>query len=156
MNDLLFGHSEFKLHVNGTGSNESVNPRSLSMFNSLPSSSNVLLIASGESTDNGNIPIAIDSVPNLIGNHFNGFEVVFRCGGESGFDDVYTEFRKLASNVEFLLRSHGGAGGLFTVAEGSVEDADIGGIRDVIGNVRRTVARGLRLRLRLGMGMGGA
>lgn len=120
------------------------------MFNSLPRFSNVFLAASGESTDNGNIPIVIDSVTNLIGNHFNGFEVFIRCGGKSGFDDVYPKFGKLASNVEFLLRSHGGAGGLFTVAEGSVEDADIGGIRDVIGDVRRTVARGL------GLGMGGA
>lgn len=135
--------------MNGTGSNESVNPWSLGMFNSIPSSSNVILIASGESTDNGNIAIVIDIVSNLIGNHFNSFQVFSRCGGKSGFDDVYPKFGKLASNVEFLLRSHGGAGGLFTVAESSVEDADIGGIRDVIGDVRRTVARGM------GMGLGG-
>lgn len=119
------------------------------MFNSIPSSLNVILIASGESTDNGNIAIVIDSVSNLIGNHFNSFKVICRCGGKSGFDDVYPKFGKLASNVEFLLRSHGGAGGLFTVAESSVEDANIGGIRDVIGDVRRTVARGL------GLGLGG-
>jgi hypothetical protein len=46
----------------------------------------------------------------------------------------------LANNVEFLFGSHGGAGGLFAVTEGGVED--IKGVRDVVGDVRRTVARG--------------
>jgi hypothetical protein len=36
---------------------------------------------------------------------------------------------------------------LFTVAESGVEDADIRGVRDVVGDVRRTVAEGLGLRL---------
>jgi len=131
--------------VNATGSNESVNPRPLGMFNGLPSNLNVFLTASGEATDNGNIPIVIDCVSYLISNHFNCFEVVFRCGRKSGFNDVYPKFGKLASNVEFLLGSHGGAGGLFAVAEGSIEDADIGRVGDVVGDVRRAVARGLGL-----------
>ncbi|WJX14230.1 hypothetical protein P8452_04525 [Trifolium repens] len=53
---------------------------------------------------------------------------------------------KLASNVEFLFGSHGGAGGLFSVTEGRVKDADIRGVSlgmDVVGDGRRTVTRGL-------------
>ncbi|GAU12083.1 hypothetical protein TSUD_00490 [Trifolium subterraneum] len=63
-----------------------------------------------------------------------------RCGGWDLHDDcaVFDALGKLASNVKFLFRSHGGAGGLFAVAEGGVEDADIRGVRDVVGDVRRT------------------
>ncbi|MCI16679.1 hypothetical protein A2U01_0037823, partial [Trifolium medium] len=117
------------------------------MFNGFPSSSNVLFVTSGETTDDRNIAVLVDGVSDLIGNHFDGFEVVFRGGGESSLNDVYAKLGKLASNVEFLFGSHGGAGGLFAVAEGGVEDADIRGVRDVVGDVRRTVAKGLGLRL---------
>ncbi|GAU12082.1 hypothetical protein TSUD_00480 [Trifolium subterraneum] len=124
------------------------------MFNGFPSSSNVLLVTSGETTDDRNIPIFVDGVSDLTGNHFDGFEIIFRGGGESSLNDVYSKLGKLASNVELLFRSHGGAGGLFAVAEGGVEDADIRGVRDVVGDVRRTVARGRGLGLRLGGGGG--
>lgn len=141
--------------MNGASSNESVNPRSLCMFNCIPSPLNILLITSGETTNDRDITVFVDGVSDFSGNHFNGFEVVYRGGGKSSLDNVYTEFGKLASNVEFFLGSHGGSGGLFAVTESGVEDANIGGVRDVVGDVRRTVTKGfglglgLRLRLRL-------
>ncbi|KAI5402067.1 hypothetical protein KIW84_066512 [Lathyrus oleraceus] len=141
--------------MNGASSNESVNPWSLSMFNCIPSPLNILLITSGETTNDRDITVFVDSVSDFSGNHFNGFEVVFRGSGKSSLNDIYTKLRKLASNVEFFLGSHGGSGGLFAVAESGVEDANIGRVRDVVGDVRRTLAKGfwlglgLRLRLRL-------
>lgn len=127
--------------MNGTRGYESVNPRPLSIFHGVPSGLNVLLVAPREAADDGDIAAVVDSVSDLFGDDLDGLEVVLGGGGEAGFDDVDAELGELASDVKLLLGGHGGARGLFAVAEGGVEDADIGRVGNVVGDVLRALPR---------------
>ena len=73
--------------------------------------------------------------------HFDGHEVAIRRRREAGLDDVHAQLHQLPCDVELLLCCHGGSRGLFAVAEGGVQDADVGGVGDVVGNVLRAEMR---------------
>jgi len=67
-----------------------------------------------EAADLGFEPLGCD--------HPDGFKIAPRRYGKTGLDDVHTELVELPSDNDLLLRGQGDAGGLFTIAEGGVED----------------------------------
>ncbi|CAL5347861.1 unnamed protein product [Camellia sinensis] len=126
---------QLKLHVNFARSDKSMNPRPLGVLHSLPSRIDIPLITPHETTNHRHIPILIHRITNLLSNDFDGLEVVFGGGRKAGLDDVDTELGELAGDVELLFAGHVGAGGLLAVAEGGVEDADVAGVGDAVGDV---------------------
>lgn len=136
--------------MNGAGGDERVNSRPLGVLHSLPCGSNVVLVAAGEAADDGNVAVVTDGVSDFLRDHFNGFEVVLGRRREPSLDDVDAELGELARHVELLLGRHGGAGRLLAVAESGVENADIGRVRNAVGDVRWTTPRRLRLGARNG------
>ncbi|CAL5328773.1 unnamed protein product [Camellia sinensis] len=123
--------------MNFTSSNKSMNPGPLGELDSLPSSINIILTASSKATNDRHKTILINRITDRLRNDSDGLKIVVGGGGEAGHDDVDAELGELAGDVELLLAGHGGAGGLFAVAEGGVEDADVVGVRDAIGDVGR-------------------
>lgn len=123
--------------MNITRRDKRMNPRPLRELHRLPRRINVRLVASGEAADDRHVPILRDGVPDLAGDGPDGLEVVEGGGGESGLDDVDAEAGELAGDVELLLGGHGGAGRLLAVAEGGVEDADVGGVGNPVRDVLR-------------------
>jgi len=143
--------------VNGAGGDEGMNPGPLGVLNGLPGGSNVLLVAAGEAADDGDVAVVFHGVADRLGDHFHGLKVVLGGGGEAGLDDVNAQLGELPRHVQLLLRGHGGARGLLAVAESRVENADIGRVRNEVGDVRRTPPRRRRMRrrrFRLGAGNG--
>ena len=123
--------------MNGAGGDEGVNPGPLGVLDGLPGCSNVLLVAAGEATDDGDVSVVVNGVADLLGDHFDGLEVILGGGREAGLDDVDAELGKLPRHIQLLLGGHGGARGLLAVAESRVENADIGRVRNEGGDVRR-------------------
>lgn len=121
--------------MNGTGGNEGMDPGPLGVLHGIPRRPNILLIAPGEAADDGDVPVLIDGVTDFLGDGFDGLEVVLGGGGEAGFNNVDAELGELPSNVDLLLGRQGGTRGLLAVAESGVEDADVVGVRDAIGDV---------------------
>lgn len=132
--------------MNRTGCNESMNPRPFCILHGLPCRLNILLIAPRQPTNHRHVTVLVNEVPNFFGDHLHGLEVVFRRRREPGLDYVHAELGQLSSNVELLFGGEGGAGGLLAVAEGGVEDADIVGVGDAIGDILGT-ASGARVRV---------
>jgi len=121
--------------VNGTGGNEGMNPGPLGVLHCIPRRPNIILIAPGEAADDGDVPFLIDGVTDVLGDGFDGLEVVLGGGWEAGLDNVNAELGELPGDVDLLLGGQGGARGLLAVAESGVEDADVVGVRDAVGDV---------------------
>lgn len=138
LNHLLLTLPQLVLHMNWTCSNKSMNPRPLGVLHSLPSRPNIVLTAPREAANDRNMPLSIDRIANLLGDHLNGLKVVFRGGWEASLDNVYAELGELAGNVELLLGGEGGPRGLLSVAESGIEDANIVGVGYTVRNVLRT------------------
>lgn len=93
-----------------------------------------------EARNDRDVSVVSGGVADLLSDHFDGQEVVVRCRGEAWLNDVDAEAGELARDAELLLRGHGGARGLLSVAESGVEDADVGGVGNVVGVVLRAAA----------------
>ena len=63
-----------------------------------------------------------DGPSDFLGNGGDRFEVAGGAGGKAGFDDVYAEAVQLPGDFQLFRCGHSRAGGLFAVAESSVED----------------------------------
>lgn len=135
---------------------ERVDPRPLGVLHSLPSRLDVLLVASGKAADDGNIAGIVDGVADGLGDGFDGLEVFLGSGGKPSFDYVDPELSELTSDVELFLGGESSAGRLFAVSEGGVEDADVVGVGDAVGDVFRAAAEGMRRERRWVGGGGGA
>ena len=59
-----------------------------------------------------------------LGDLVDGEEVAFRGDREAGLDDVDAHLVEELRDLELFLMGHGGAGRLFAVAQGGVEDDD--------------------------------
>jgi hypothetical protein len=55
----------------------------------------------------------------------NGVEVARRGGGKAGLDDIDAHALQLARHAQLLVLGHGGAGALFAVAQGGVENHQV-------------------------------
>lgn len=76
-----------------------MNPRPLGVLNGIPRRPNILLIAPGKAADDGNVPVLIDGVTDVLGDGFDGLEVVLGGGGEASLDNVYAELGELPGDV---------------------------------------------------------
>ena len=65
----------------------------------------------------------------------HGIKVIGRGDGEPGLDNVHSQFGEIARDFEFFRTGESGSGGLFSVAEGGVKDADVVGVGDLAGDV---------------------
>ena len=136
---------ELILQVNITRGDERMDPRPFGVSHSLPSRLDIFLVTPRETADDGDVTVLVDRVSDGFGNGLDRLEVVFGRGGEPGLDDVDAELRELARDVELLLGGERGAGGLLAVAEGGVEDADVVGVGNAVGDVvRAAAAEGVR------------
>ncbi|KOM38307.1 hypothetical protein LR48_Vigan03g168900 [Vigna angularis] len=93
-----------------------------------------------EASNDGDVSVVTGGVADLLSDHFDGHEVVVRGRGEARLNDVDAQVGQLPRDAELLLRGHGGAGRLLSVAEGGVQNADVGGVRNVMGEVLRASA----------------
>ena len=79
----------------------------------------VLAFAAGEGGDAG-------GAVHFAGDGLDGVEVAVGGDGEAGFDDVDAERGELVGEAQLFCVVHGAAGRLFAVAEGGVEDDELG------------------------------
>ncbi len=63
--------------------------------------------------------------PRPRGRSADRVEVALAGDGETGFDDVDAEGRKLVGHAQLFFVVHGAAGGLLAVAEGGIEEDDL-------------------------------
>src|SRR5262249_32938842 len=63
-----------------------------------------------------------DRPADLAGDGLDGLEVAGRGDGEAGLDHIDAEVAQGAGHLELFGEVHAGAGRLFAVAEGGVED----------------------------------
>ena len=154
---LLGRLPELVLHVDLAGGDEGVNPRAARVPDGFPRGVDVLPVAPREAADDGHVTVLPEGrVPDLDGDGAHGVEVVGGGGREAGLDDVDAEAGELAGHDELLGAGHGGAGGLLAVAERGVEDADVVGVVDAVGDVLGPPPRRRRLLLRRPDGAAGA
>ena len=116
--DLGLIHFEFEFAMDGAGGEEDVDAAFLSAGQSTFGFFDVFVTAAGECADCG-------AVAEAGGDLRDGFEVARGGDGETGFDDIDTEFDEGAGDFQFFPRVHAAAGRLFAVAEGGVEDHDL-------------------------------
>lgn len=112
-----------------------MNSRLLRILHRLPRPLNILLITPSQATNHRDM-IGFH-ISDLIGDQSDGFKVGIGRRRKSGLYNVDAEARELPRDIELLLGGHGGSGGLLTVAKSGIKDADILGVRNVIGDVLR-------------------
>ena len=116
--DFFAGFFEFELSVDCGGGEEDVDAGAgASGFEGGGGGFDVAGQAAGEAGDDG----AVD----LGGDFVDGLEIAVANDGETGFDDVHIDACELSGDFEFFAKVHAGAGALFAVAEGGVEDDDL-------------------------------
>jgi len=122
--------------VDLAGGDEGVNPRAARVPDGFPRGVDVLPVAPREAADDGHVAVLPEGrVPDLDGDGAHGVQVVGGGCREAGLDDVDAEAGELAGDDELLGAGHGGARGLLPVAERGVEDADVVGVVDAVGDV---------------------
>ena len=116
LDDLLAGHPELVLAVDGRGGQEHVDARLLGVLDGLPGAVDVAVVAAGEAADG--------RAGDLGGDGADGLEVALRGDREAGLDDVDAQVGQRPGDLELLGVVHAGAGRLLAVAERGVEDPD--------------------------------
>ena len=114
--DLIRGFAEFVLHVDGRSGEEDVDARVARALQGLPCAVDVVFVAAGEGR---NLHVGYG-----VGDGVHGLEITHAGRREARFDDVDAEAFELTRHAQLFLQVHGGAGGLFAVAEGRVENND--------------------------------
>jgi hypothetical protein len=98
------------------GADEGVNARPLGVAHSLPAAVDIGEVRAGEAADHR----ALGEPGDLA----DGLEVAFRGNGKARLDDVDAHLVEEGGDLELFLQGHGGAGRLFAVAQGGIEDQD--------------------------------
>ena len=110
------GLAQLVFHVDGRGGDEGVNARMAGELHGFPGAVDVLGVGAGKTGDL--------RVLHVLGNGLHGFEVAFAGRGEARLDDVDAQHFQLAGDADLFTEVHGGAGGLFPVAERGIENND--------------------------------
>ena len=121
--------------MNLTRRNKSMNPRPLRILHCIPRRANIVSITPRQPANHRHMPILIYRIAHLFRDNLHRVKIIFRRRGKPSLDNIDAELRQLAGNVELLLAGHGGAGGLLAVSEGGVEDANVVGVIDAVGDV---------------------
>ena len=85
-----------------------------------PGGVNVLRVGPRQTADDG--------PADFFGDALEGRKLGRRVHRKAGLDDVHAQPFKLVRDLELLVGGHGGAGGLFAVPEGGIEDQDSAGV----------------------------
>jgi len=86
------------------------------MLHRLPAAIYILEIGACEAADRGVFGPFRDFLHRL--------EITFGSDREAGLDDVHPHFIEHLRDLELFLMGHGGAGALFAIAQGGIEDQD--------------------------------
>ena len=122
--DLVLGHLELELAMDGAGGQEDVDARPRRIAERCPGAVDVVGVAAGQAAD--------DRALDLAGDGLHRLEIARRGDGEAGLDHVHAEFAQGAGDLQLLGQVHAGAGRLFAVAQRGVEDDEA-----VVGHDRR-------------------
>ena len=76
----------------------------------------VLFRTAGESAD--------DRTADFRGDGLDGFEIAGTADRKAGLDDIHIHAGQLAGDLHFFAQVHAGAGALFAVAQGGIENDD--------------------------------
>jgi hypothetical protein len=112
--DLLFGHRELVLAMDGARREKDVDTGSGRVLESVPGTMDVELVAARESRDRR----ALDAPGDLP----DRLEVAVRGDGKARFDDVDSELRERSRHRKLCLEAHAGAGGLFAISQRRIEN----------------------------------
>ncbi len=119
--DVLLGHFELVLAVDGAGGEEDVNPRLFGILDGLPGAVDVFVTAAGQAADH--------RASYVLGDPTDRLEVAGRSDGETRFDHVHPEFNQGFGNLHLFLEVHARSGRLLAIAERGVENDDGTGSR---------------------------
>ena len=100
--------------VKGRGADEGVDARIFRVFHGLPTAVDILKIGPRQPADDGVFRVFRDLA--------DGCEIPFRGDREPGLDDIDAHFVEQGRDLQLLGMAHGGAGALFAVAQGGVEN----------------------------------
>ena len=123
LDDLLSGHPQLELAMDGAGGEEDVNPRLFGVLQRFPRSIDICVVAAGQPADGRAADVGGD-LP-------NGLEIARGGDGEPGLDDVHAQVGQGLSDLHFLAKVHAGARRLLAVAERRVENPDQPQVRRV-------------------------
>ena len=116
--DLVLGHLEFELAMDGARRQKDVDPRPIGILERLPGAVDVLFQAASQAADHR-------AIAELPGNLAHGLKVTGRRDREAGLDHVDPQLDKSPGDLELFGRVHAAAGRLLAVAQGRVEDRDL-------------------------------
>jgi hypothetical protein len=112
--------------VQRRGADEGVDARRGGVFHRLPAAINVFVIGAGQTADR--------RVFRAFGNLGHGGEIALGRNRETGLDHIDAHFVQEAGDLQLFVMGHGGAGGLFPVAQGGVKNDDAR-LRGFVGHV---------------------
>ncbi len=99
------------------GGHEGVDAALAGMLHGVAAAVDIGVDGAGEACDH--------RVPGALGDLADGLEVAVGGDRKAGFDDVDTHVVEDFGDLQLFFQGHGGAGRLFAVAQGGVEDADL-------------------------------
>jgi len=104
--------------VQGRGADESVDARGFRVFHRFPAAVDVLVIRPRQAADGG--------IPCPPGNLGHSGEIALTGNRKARLDDIHAHLVQKTSDLQLFVMGHGGAGALFAVAQGGVENQDAG------------------------------
>eukprot|EP00967_Tisochrysis_lutea_P082991 scaffold115110_cov21-Tisochrysis_lutea.AAC.1 len=135
LDDLLLGHAQLVLHVDLTGGNEGVHPGQLGLLDCLPSAIQVCQLGARQAANDWHVAVGMHLVAHDACNVAHGIKIVGAGHWEAGLNDVYAQLGELACDVQLFLAGEGGSGGLLSVTQGGVENAQIVGVVNAARNL---------------------
>ena len=110
---LLRAHAQLALHMNRRGGDEGVNAPGVGRPERLAGAFDVLVQRPRQTADG--------AVLDRLGHGPDRLEVTGTGNRKTGLDDIHMHFLQRPGDTHFFIPGHGGAGTLFTVAQGGVE-----------------------------------
>ena len=114
LQDLFPAHLELLVHVEITGGDKDMDAGAGSLLEGLPCGFDVFFSSPGKAADCRPIE--------ALGNQLDALEISRAGDREAGLDDIYPETLKLAGDHKFFFHVQAGAGTLFAVSQGRVEN----------------------------------
>ena len=114
--DLFFGHRKLELPVNRTRRKKHVDPCPRRLFQRLPGTVDIELVATCEARDNRSF--------NLLRNFSNRFKVTIGCDWKARLDDIHPKLGERLRHYELARQIHARTRRLLTVSQGGVENDD--------------------------------
>ena len=121
---LLGRHAQFFLHMQGAGGDKGVDAATGSVFQCFASAGDIAFIGTRQRADR--------CILDGVGNGLHALEITVGAGRKACFDHVHAQALQLAGNADFFIARHAGAGRLFAVTQGGIENNDFVAHGDVL------------------------